>query len=107
MLARLTETIVDGRRHVRPDPRIVRQLRGRRNVAVITVARPVREILDFRMLRARQIRIAPRKLEAMETDVIRAPLQQGDVDVERERAAHERNVALEQLILQRLSSPWR
>ena len=99
------EAVVARRRDERPDRRVFRNVGELRAVAALGRARERDDLRQIPRVGARrQPALARRALEMVMADVVGATLEQRDGDRRRQRVADQRQVALEQLVLQRLRS---
>ena len=103
MRAFLAETVVARGRDHRPDRR---SFRHAREFGLVAGARDLRETDDLlqmrRVLARRQAAVVGGALQVVVAQVVRAALEHRDRHRHRERVAHGRDVALEELILQML-----
>ena len=105
MRAVLPQAVVARRRDQRPDRGVLGHVGEFGAVAALGRTRERDDLRQVANVVARRQQVFARgALEVVVADVVRAPLQQRDRHRRRERVAHEREVALEQLVLQRLGA---
>jgi hypothetical protein len=101
----LAETVVARGRDQRPDRRVLGNVGQFRAIAALRRARERDDLLQVaRIVARRQAVLVRGAFEMVVADVVGAAFEQRDGDGHRQRIAHERQVALEQLILQRLGA---
>ena len=99
------QAVLARRSHVRPDARVFRDRRQVALVAGCAVAREIRNQRQVtRIVAAREPAFVLCALEVIMADVVGAALEQRHRDRHFERLAHDLDVAVEQLILQRLGA---
>ncbi len=99
------EAVLGGRGHARPQRRILRHLGQFGAIAGRRARRPDVDRLQLGdLFAAGETPFLPRLLEPVQAQVVRAALQQRRADARAEDAAHLRQVAMEQLVLQRLGA---
>ena len=101
--AAAAEAVVARRRDERPDRRVLRDVGELAAVAGLARARKRDDLRQVaRVLARRQPALGRRALEMVVADVVGAPLEERERHRRAERGADERQVALEELVLQRL-----
>ena len=99
------EAVFRGRSHPRPQRRILGQLGKFGAIATLRRLRPGMDRLQLAdLLTVAEMAFAARLFEAMQAKVIGAALEQGRGQGRAEHAAHTRQIAMEQLVLQRLGA---
>ena len=99
------EAVVARRRDERPDRRVLRDVGQRAAIAGLGRAGERDDLRQVpRVVARRKAPVGRGSLEMMVADVVRAALEQRERDRNLQRVAHERQVALEELVLQRLGA---
>ncbi len=97
------KTVVAGRRHQRPDRRVLGDVGDQTLVACLARAGKGDDLREMAGIFARrQTAFGRGAFEMVVADVVGAALEERERDRHAERGAHERQIALEELVLQRL-----